>query len=61
MLSELVYDFESLANDNSTKYQSYLEEAFLDYISQVDIPTPYKNSEYSFHVLKGFGLIISPK
>lgn len=43
----LAYDFEQLANDNPVKYQQYLEEAFLDYVSQNEITSPYKNTEYN--------------
>jgi len=41
------YNFEQVAEENLSKYQNYLEEAFLNYVSQAGISTPYRNSEYS--------------
>lgn len=43
----LAYDFDELATENPTKYSQYLEEAFLDYVSQSEINTPYLNSDFS--------------
>lgn len=45
--SKLAYDFENTAEKNSEKNKKYLEEAFLDYVSQLNISTPYKNSNFS--------------
>ncbi len=44
---KLAYDFDKLVIENPTKYSQYLEEAFLDYISQSEINTPYLNSGFS--------------
>jgi len=43
----LAYDFTQMEENNPTKYLTYLEQAFLDYVSQAEISNPYSNSEYS--------------
>ena len=45
--ASLAYDFTGTFEENPEKYQTYLEEAFLDYVSQEEISTPYRNSNYN--------------
>ena len=43
---ELVYDLDTLSNSNPAKYNEYLEEQFLAYARELEITTPYSNTQY---------------
>jgi hypothetical protein len=42
------YDLEALPSIDANLYDTYLEEAFLDYVSQQEISSPFKNVDYVF-------------
>jgi len=44
---QLAYDFDAIESAYPTKWNSYLEEAFLNYVLQSKISEPYKNSTFS--------------